>query len=119
MKVDYAESAAKYSAINAYTVLVLGFIGLKTAFSKDMIDFAPILVAVFLLILNNSVRYYNAVPCFLALILSIVLFFFLVFTAQKLSLEEPLEILRLGIMALSGIPAIYYIARLIIEKLKK
>ena len=113
---DLEGTAASYSAINAYIVLVLGFVGLKTAFSKEIIDFFPIFLAVLLLILNNSVKYYNAVPCRLAVLLSLGLTAFLCYTTYEHRSDEFTEIIRLGIMALSGLPAIYFLVRLVIHR---
>ena len=116
MRKDIEGTAASYSAINAYIVLVLGFVGLKTAFSKEIIDFFPIFLAVLLLILNNSVKYYNAVPCRLALLLSLGLTIFLCYTTYEHGTDDLSKIIRLGIMALSGFPAIFFIVRLVIHR---
>lgn len=118
MKKDHEGIAARNSAINAYIVLVLSFIGLKTSFTKEVIDFLPIFLAVLLLILNNSIKYYNAVPCILALLLSFGLFAFLATSTFYQSMDEHWEFARFLIMTISCIPAIYGILGLIVFKLK-
>jgi uncharacterized protein YqhQ len=115
-KKDFEELAARYSAINAYLVLVVAFIGLKNAFAPDILDFLPIFLAILLLVLNNSIKYYNAVPSFLALLISIGLLSFLSYKTYLQPFDEPLEWGRFFIMAISGLPAVYLIIRLVVER---
>jgi len=103
------EKTASISAINAYAVLVLGIIGLKTAFSKEIIDFLPILLSVFLLILNNSVKYYNRVPSILAMLITMGLMLFFISKLSSLDNLEIFDQIRIGLMGLvSAIPIPYF-----------
>ncbi len=110
------DKTASASAINAYVVLALSFLGLKTSFSKELLDFIPILFSVLLLILNNSIKYYNRTPTILAFLINLVLIGF--FAKQLMHLEEESlwEIIRKGIMLLVSIIPIYFFVLLLKEK---
>jgi len=107
------------SAINAYTVLVLGMIGIKMNLDKEAMDFVPIMLSVFLLILNNSVKYFNRTPAYVVFGITLLLIYFLSKELLEVwSTEETFCKVRLGVMILSSLPPLYFLPILYRERAK-
>lgn len=105
------------SAINAYTVLVLGMIGIKMSFEKELMDFIPIMLSVFLLILNNSVKYFNRTPAYVVYGITILLIYLLSTELMDVwNTDETFCKVRLGIMILTCLPPLYYLMILYRDK---
>ena len=105
------------SAINAYTVLVLGMIGIKMSFDKEVMDFVPVMLSVFLLILNNSIKYFNRTPAYVAYGITLLLIYFL--SKELVSIWNTDEVfckVRLTVMLVSSLPPLYFLIVLYKEK---
>jgi len=107
------------SAINAYTVLVLGMIGIKMSFDKEVMDFVPVMLSVFLLILNNSIKYFNRTPAYVVFGITLLLIYFL--STELIDgwySDDTYYKVRLSAMLITCFPPLYFLMLLYREKAK-
>jgi len=112
-QIDLEGRTAKISALTAYLTLVFSVYCLKVSNEKDLFDFLPIILSVFLLILNNSIRFYNPTPARLAALLTLGLIVHLVLKGIS---EDLLNVVFTIAILLLAMSSLFYFGKLFREK---